>query len=311
MDQTDVLSDVFSTLRLNSHLYFRAELRGDFSVELPGERRHIRFHLVRRGQCWLTLPDGQATRVGDGDIAIVPNGARQVLSAAPALPAIPLPQLLVAGALQDGVLRHGTGDRPVDLLCGFCAFDEAIAHPLLASLPELITLRMADLGQEPWVTAALRLLAMEADLNGQGTTAILARLLEILLVQAVRRITPIADGPAAGYIAALSDPQLSRALVAMHTQPQADWKVGDLAKLAGMSRARFADRFTTVVGVPPIGYLTTWRLTKARALLATSGLDMAEIAARCGYASVPSFTRRFKAAFGLGPGAYRRAARSG
>jgi transcriptional regulator GlxA family with amidase domain len=117
--------------------------------------------------------------------------------------------------------------------------------------------------------------------------------------------------PPAGYLAALADPQLSQALAAIHQQPGIAWTIGALARRAGMSRARFALRFGAVVGVAPIAYLTTWRLMKARALLANSTLDMAEIAARCGYASVPSFTRRFKQAVGIGPGAWRRSARSG
>lgn len=304
MAEHDVLTEVFATLRLRSALYFRAELRGDFAIALPAERRHVRFHLVRRGRCRLTLPDAEPALVEAGDLAIVPDGTAQVLSATAGLVPVPLTRLLAAGALQDGTLRHGSGDPPSLLLCGFCQFDEAIAHPLLASLPPLVVLRQRELGAQPSVTAALDLLALEADLDAQGTNGILTRLLEIIFIQAVRRMPP------AGYLAALADPQLARALAAIHQQPEIAWTIGALARCAGMSRARFAERFTAVVGVAPIGYLTAWRLMKARALLATSTLDMAEIASRCGYASVPSFTRRFKQAVGIGPGAYRRSART-
>jgi AraC family transcriptional regulator, alkane utilization regulator len=300
----DVLTEVFATLRLRSALYFRAELQGDFAIALPAERRHVRFHLVRRGRCWLTLPGAEPALVEAGDLAIVPDGAAQVLSATAGLAPVPLPQLLAAGAVQDGTLRHGSGDPLALLLCGFCRFDEAIAHPLLASLPALMVLRRRALGALPADTAALDLLALEADLDAQGANGILARLLEVIFMQAVRRMPP------AGYLAALADPQLARALAAIHQQPESAWTITALARRAGMSRARFALRFTAVVGATPIGYLTTWRLMKARALLATSTLDMAEIASRCGYASVPSFTRRFKQAVGIGPGAYRRSSRS-
>ena len=310
MNNQDILSDVFSTLRISGGLYFRAELRGDFAVAVPQERRRIRFHLLRRGRCWVAVPGADAVELSEGDLAIVPDGAGQVLSAAPDAAPLPLAEVMAGGGLVEGVLRYGQGDRQTSLLCGFCHFDEAMDHPVLTNLPGLLMVRLEDLGAEPWAAATLRLLSLEADLAAQGTSGVLARLLEIVFIQALRRMTPKPEAAAKGFIAALSDARLSKALHAMHGEPQHGWTIRDLARLAGMSRASFAESFASVVGVPPLGYLTAWRLMKARGLLAASDLDMAEIAERCGYASVPSFTRRFKAAFGLGPGAYRRSAGS-
>lgn len=310
MDKYDILSDVFSTLRIRSNLYFLAELKGDFSIEVPPERRRIRFHLVRQGRCWLRLPDGRVQELGEGDIAIVPNGIAQVLSGTPDAAPVSLGEIVAGGALREGLLTYGVGERRARLLCGFCQFDEELDHPVLTGLPALLTLRSEDLGGEPWTAATLRLLAMEAELNGQGSTGILTRLLEIVFIQAVRRIEAGLGEEARGFIVALSDDRLSKALRGIHKKPSLDWTIAALAKEAGMSRARFADRFTTLVGMPPIGYLTRWRLSLARDLLVNSALDMAEVAARCGYASVPSFSRRFKEAFGIGPGSYRRSAKS-
>ncbi len=310
MDNQDILSDVFSTLRIRSELYFRAELRGNFSIELPPKRRRIRFHMVRQGQCWMTMPGGEQTKLCEGETAIVPNGSGQVLSAELNAQPVPLSEILEAGALRQGVLRYGSGSRQTRLLCGFCQFDEAVDHPVLSNLPELLVIRPTDLGGEPWTAATLRLLSMEADLNEQGTAGILARLLEVLFIQAVRWMTQGLGESATGFIAALADAQLSRALQAIHREPHVAWKIRDLAKLAGMSRARFADRFAAVVGVPPIAYLTAWRLMMARALLVNTDLDMAEIASRCGYASVPSFSNRFTRSFNIGPGKFRRSSRS-
>ncbi len=309
MNEIDVLSDVFSTLRIHSDLYFSAQLRGEFSVEVPSEMRRIRFHLLCEGRCWLQLPDGGINELTQGDIAIVPNGVAQVLSSAPGLAPVPLSEVVENGALQQGVLRYGEGERRTRLLCGFCQFDEAIDHPVLANLPELMVLRPQDLGSAPWTAMALRLLSMEADLNAQGTVGVLTRLLEIIFIQSVRRMETDPLSPAKGFMAALSDVQLSRALQVMHTQPHVSWKIQGLAEIAGMSRAGFARRFTELLGVPPIEYLTHWRLIKARALLAGTNLDMLEIAGRCGYASTPSFSRRFKETFGVGPGSYRRASK--
>lgn len=310
MNKYDALSDVLLSLRFRGDLYFRAELRGEFAVELGSERRTIRFHLVRRGSCWLTHPGGRVVELKQGDLVIVPKGVSQVLSSAPDLRALPLEDLLAAGGLNDGVLSFtGEGDRMTSLLCGFCQFDEGINHPLLAQLPDVLLLQPNRLGDQPWELAALRLMELEADLAAQGMGAVLGRALEIVFAQVLRRSAREGVTESNGYMSALADPQLSRALTAIHTIPQENWTLTTLAKEAGLSRARFAERFAATVGQPPIAYLTAWRLIRARDLLRSTALSTEEIAARCGYASLPSFTRRFKKAFGVGPGAWRRTAR--
>ena len=312
MDKNDVLTDVFATLRLRGDLYFRAEFHGRFAIEIGAERRKVRFHLVRAGRCWLTHAEGDAVELVEGDMVIVPNGAAQVLSSTPGLSSRRLEDVIAGGALENGILSYkGTGkrNRYVSLLCGFCQFDEAIDHPLVAHLPNLIVLRANHLGDRPWVAATLRLLAMEADLGAQGMDGVLARLLEIIFIQAARRLVDGGDDLSNGYVAALADPRLSRALLAMHDAPEINWTVSGLAQEAGMSRAHFAARFMAILQVPPITYLTTWRLIKARAMLRDNALATGEIARRCGYASLPSFTRRFKAEFGIGPGTFRRTCR--
>ncbi len=310
MKNFDALSDVLSSLRIRGDLYFRADLRGDFAVELGAERRIIRFHLVRRGTCWLTHANGRVAELTQGDLIIVPNGASQVLSSAPGLPARPLEELLASGNLSDGLLRYqGEGDGMTTLLCGFCGFDEGIDHPLMKQLPDFLLLQPGNLGDQPWVTATLRLMELEADLAAQGMGAIISKTLEIVLAQLLRRLSASDAIQDKGYMEALADPQLSRALGAIHAAPQQNWTLTDLAKEAGLSRARFAERFTATVGQPPGAYLTAWRLIKARDLLRSTALSTEEVAARCGYASLPSFTRRFKKAFGVGPGTWRRTAR--
>jgi len=308
MEKTDLLSEVFATLRLRSDLYFRADLAGPFAVEVPAERRLVRFHYVRRGGCWLRGGGAEtALQLTEGELAILPNGGAHILADDPQRPALPLHTLLAEAPPDSaGLLRYGEGAGRVELLCGFCAFDEDIEHPVIASLPSMIVLRPQDLGAQPWTLTALRLLGLESELAGDGMRGILSRLLEILFIQALRQSGTTADDGAPGYIAALADPQLSKALSAMHRAAEHPWTIGELARVSGMSRARFAERFTRRVGQAPIAYLTHWRLMKARRLLRESELSTEEVATRCGYASLPSFTRRYKMAFGIGPGAYRR-----
>lgn len=309
MAENDILSDVFATLRLKGGLYFRAELSGAWAIEVPAERRRIRFHLVRHGNCWARVhADQEPTHLMEGDLAIIPNGAAQILSDRPNRKAAKLSDLMAAGAIdQSGVLTYGKGEGRVRLLCGFCDFDEDIEHPVLTTLPALIVLSPRDLGAEPWVTEALRLMFLEADLSGQGMGGILSRLLEVVFIQVLRRLTAAA-GADSSYMSALADPQLSKALLAIQSAPHHPWTIAELARSSGLSRAVFAEKFTSAVGQPPIGYLTNWRLMKARRLLRETSLGIDEIALRCGYQSLPSFTRRFKSAFQIGPGAFRRTA---
>lgn len=309
MRHRDVLSEVFATLRINGNLYFRARLHGGFAVEVPRERRSIRFHLVREGSCFVQVPGDPAVALGAGALAIIPDGAAQVLSSAPGMEPVPLAEVMAAHPVTDGLLECGEGEVGVSLLCGYCAFDEAVDHPVLKALPRLMVLRPEELADEPWAGAALALLREEAELGAPGMTGVLSRMLEIVFLQAVRRIAFGGGSGPAGFMAALVDAGLSGALCAIHEAPQAAWNVESLAREAGMSRARFAAAFSEKVGVPPIAYLTQWRFMKARALLSGTNLNVDEVAARCGYASGASFSRRFKLEYGLGPGAYRKRSR--
>ncbi len=312
MNKTDVLSDVFQALHLRSELYFRTDITGAWAIEIPADRRKIRFHLVLQGRCAVALSgDGEAVVLEAGDLAVVPHGRAHILADRAGRKPKRLDAVLARVAPDEaGVLtiRHD-GEGRVRLLCGFCSFDEAVDHPVLSLLPEFIEVVPSKLGGEPWLAAVLRLMAMEADFAGEGMNGILSRLLEVVFIQTVRARIGGEAAASSGYLQALSDPKLGAALRGMHDQPETPWTLTSLARAAGMSRSVFAERFTTMVGETPIAYLTNWRLMQARRLLRDTSLGTDEIALRCGYASLPSFTRRFKAAFGTGPGAFRRAAR--
>lgn len=306
MDRNDIVSDVVALLRIRSDVYFRARLGPEVSVRVPEEKRRIRFHLVMGGACTVSAC-GAAVELCEGDLVLIPRGACQVIATGEGGDVRPLESLIAAGALREGLLSDGSPSPQAVLLCGYAELDEAISHPALDILPPALPLRLGDLGGEPWMAAALKLMAFEAGLAGAGMAAILARIVEIIVIQAIRRqlLTGESDE---GFIAALADPQLARALKALHGTPQKPWRAAELAAVAGMSRAAFIQRFGAVVGMPPIEYLVRWRLIRARRLLSETTMAIDEVAERCGYRSLPSFSRRFKSAFGIGPGAYRRGA---
>lgn len=303
----DVLSEIFSSLRLQAGLYFSAVLRGGFAVRLPADRRRIRFHLVLEGACVVTIPEFEQVRLGEGDLVLIPDGASQVLSSETSIAgAVDLAELLSHSPPMEGILHVGEAGPVCRLLCGFLRFDEAIDHPLLASLPPMIVLRQTDAPGSSAIAAALALLRAETDDAGAGQAPVLERIVEILLMQVVRSSLSGHAIYSNGFARALADPRLSRALSAIHSRIDADWNLDTLAGCAGMSRSRFAESFTTAVGLTPFAYLTRWRMIRARELLAQPNLDMAEVAERCGYRSVPAFGRRFVAIFGIGPGEWRR-----
>ncbi|EEA94618.1 AraC family transcriptional regulator [Pseudovibrio sp. JE062] len=307
MNRNDILSEIFTGLQISSDTYFRTHFAGDFSIAIPTEQRRIRFHLVLRGSCWLCMEGEPPVFLEEGDVALIPNGAAQMIKSDPALPSVGLGELLTGGALRDGCLHVGEGADTNSLLCGFCQFDEELDHPILSSLPASLRLRLQDLGSEPWLAATLKLIALEANFNGQGSSAILNRLIETIVIQSTRTLSarPSEDAQA-GFIAALGDKSLSRAITEFHRAPEQNWQVTDLAEIAGMSRASFARHFIRHVGKPPMEYVRDWRLMRARSLLTDTNLSSEEIATRCGYNSLPSFSKLFKKRFGMGPGTFRR-----
>jgi len=244
--------------------------------------------------------------LSEGDVALVPNGIAQSIKASPDIPPVDLPKLIAAGAIKDQVLMLGEGIETASLLCGFCFFDDAIDHPITEVLPDYIHLRHQDLGNAPWLSATLTLIGLEANHNGQGTNAIINRLIEITVIQAIRQISLENRPENKGFLQALSDKALSKVLFAIHHNPEEKWRVENLASLAGMSRSGFAKKFQSEIGKTPMEYVRDWRLMKARILLTNTALSTEEIAIKCGYASLPSFSKLFKSRFNIGPSTYRR-----
>lgn len=306
----DVLTDVLSNLRLRGQMYFRTEFVGRWGVSLPADRQTIRFHLVVQGECWVAVQGGgEPIRLREGDFALVPHGAAQTLSDAPDAGAVPLETLLGAGKLgEDGVLRHGTSESSprARLVCGFCSFDDELNHPLFVGLPAVLVMGRHFTGSSPWLAEAVRVIAMEANLDAIGGPAVIGRLMEVLFIQGIRHQRDSQSSPGIPYLLAITDKNLKAAIEAMHEQPERGWTLSELARVSNMSRGRFAKRFKEALGQSPLQYLTDWRLQKAKRLLRDTDLSVAEVGSRSGYQSLPSFTRRFGKRFGVSPGAFRK-----
>ena len=308
-DAADVLAAVMDAVRLRSGVFCRSELKAPWGLSLRASP-FAHFHVIERGGCWLRLRGLEPVALAGGDLVVVPHGSGHTLSDSPKTKPRPLADMPGRRSGERGCLvMRGGGDGPeTQLVCGSFRFDRPDAHPLVALLPPLLHIRPDGGEATEWLQATLRFLARETREPRPGSETIVSRLTDVIFVQALRAWLETAPVGQGGWLGALRDAQVASALVAVHRMPERDWTTASLAAVAGMSRSRFAARFTALVGEPPLAYLTGWRLQSAAGLLRDRQTGLAEVAARVGYESEAAFSKAFRRRFGLPPGAYRRRA---
>jgi AraC-like DNA-binding protein len=231
-----------------------------------------------------------------------------VLSSAPGVPAaklFDLPRELASE--RSANLRHGGGGAPTTMICAAVRFDDPSAHHLVRLLPRLIAVDTWNSPEMEWIQSTLRFLTSEARELRAGGETVITRLADILVIQAIRAW--IASDPRAqtGWLGALRDKQVGRAIALIHRDPARDWTVASLASAVGMSRSAFAARFTQLVGEPAMRYVARWKMHAALTWLKESDISLGELASRLGYESEAAFSRAFKRFMGMSPGAARQA----
>ncbi|MFE6870053.1 AraC family transcriptional regulator [Kitasatospora sp. NPDC057692] len=312
----DVLSDVVAVMRTGEPRSARVEWHGAWGQRFPGAPG-AGFQVVLRGSCWLLRDDAEPVRLDAGDVLLLSRGQGHGLADHPSTPlAEPACDPHSTPRRQTGAVGGADGpggpEEPTTVtLCGAYQLDPSRAHPLLRDLPDVLHLP-ARPDRHPELRAAMGLLDSELAAPRPGSDAAVTALLDLLLLLVLRawadERAPLADGRTGGWAAALADPAVSRALDAIHRSPERNWTVETLAGEAGLSRAAFARRFAALVGRPPLGYLTWWRLTTAARRLDGTDEPLNSIARQVGYGSEFAFAHAFKREFGLPPGRYRRAA---
>lgn len=309
----DLLSDILLRLNLRGSLYFRTSFTSPWGVEVPAFANVARFHFVHRGRCLVRVAGaGGLVALEQGDLLIVPKGASHRLFCDPVNEGhvLPLDRVIeLSGFTGEGALVYGgdDDDRDTQLVCGHFAFDPLARHPLIDRLPPYI--HLADYGQAAgkWMEASLRMIGTEAGGAQIGGDLIALKMSEIILAQALR-VFLAGEGANQAGLAGLADPQLARALAALHRDPGRAWTVADLAREAGLSRTGFALRFAADMNMTPMAYLTQWRMQLARHALRHGREPVADVAERVGYGSEAAFVRVFRKEAGLTPAAFRRAA---
>lgn len=320
----DVLSEVLSAVRLTGSVFFDVTATSPWVAEappsaqiagivMPGAQHAIEYHVVTRGSCWISIVDGEPfepVRLAQGDIAVIPHGEPHALSSSPGMRAQPNLDIHRRPSDDDSLpfkLKTGSdGPGDVHLVCGFFTCDVRPFNPLLDALPRFMRLgREASTATDGLLEQFVRFAAAEASNKRAGGQSILNRLSELMFVEAIRAHMDQLAGSNTGWLAGLQDPLVGRALTLLHARPAHAWTLEGLAAQSGASRSALVDRFTQLMGYPPIQYLTRWRMQLAAKRLTDTGDKVAAVAQEVGYDSEAAFSRAFKKFSGRSPGDWR------
>ncbi|HEV2528943.1 MAG TPA: AraC family transcriptional regulator [Thermomicrobiales bacterium] len=304
---TDPLGEALHLLRMTGSFYRLSELTSPWGMTLPAIEGCLWFHVVTSGTALLTVGDEPTRTLRPGELVLVPHGRGHELRDAPGSPVPPILSLrreIITERYE--ILRHGGGGSPTVMICGAVTFDHPAALDLVGALPPVMTVEAFGAGQTEWIRSTLQLMAIEAASLRPGGETVITRLADILVIQAIRAWLAGDATPGTGWLGALRDPQIGRAVAMIHRDPAHGWTVAALADAVAMSRSAFSARFTALVGEPAMRYVTGWRMRLAHAALAERRETVAEVAHRFGYESEAAFSRAFSRAMGVAPGAVRR-----
>lgn len=322
----DALSDVLRAVRLTGAAFFDVIARAPWCAEqptreqvlpkiLPGAEHLISYHVVTEGECYAArIGDAEPVHLRAGEVVVFTKGDPHVMSSAPGMRAQPVTQQEVDHAASGtlpffrDVYNEGGGDRPpsVKLVCGFLACDAQPFNPLFDNLPPVIKSGRVAGDDSSWLGEFIRVAMLEASSKRVGGESVLSKLTELMFIEVVRRYLESLPPGQSGWLAGLRDPFVGKVLSLMHGAPAKPWTIEALAKEAGVSRSVLAERFTELVGLPPMHYLANWRMQIAAGLLSGGTTNIATIAAETGYGSEAAFSRAFKKMVGLPPAAWRR-----
>ena len=318
----DALSDALRVLRLNGAVFLDAEFTAPWCVIshaghggaeiLSGGPNIVFFHVLTEGRCRARLAQGGPVfDLGAGDLIMLPRDDDHMMGSDLHL-APTVADTLVQPAIDGGMMRieHGGGGEKTRFVCGFLRYDERLCGPMLEALPRILRVPLGDGPATAWLTSLLQAGARESAIPRPGGETVLAKLSELLFVEAMRRYIELLPEEETGWLAALRDRFVGRALALLHERPGHAWTVEELGESVGLSRSALAQRFTDIIGQAPIQYLTRWRLTIAAQRLRNERASLASIAAESGYESEAAFNRAFKRALGTTPAAWRRGDRS-
>lgn len=317
----DVLSDALRSLHITGTLLLREAYSAPWAVAIPDATalhgllalkrgtRAVAFHLVEFGHCEVLTSDGSTEVLQAGEMAICFNGRdHRIGEGKPSR--VQTVQHLLGG--QPNVQKPEFTGQPVaaSLICGVFLLQHTAFNPLVAALPAVVRASLSRPGQLSNLSGIACLMVEEMGRTGMGGAQpgsgfVVERLLEVLCAQAIRAHLQDAPRTQAGWVRAIHDPVVGRAMALVHAQPGGDWSVQRLASAVAMSPSRFAARFSDTLGDSPMAYVSKLRMDAACKLLVNTQATVDQIATDVGYESAAAFNRAFKTHVGLAPGFWR------
>ncbi|HYK24806.1 MAG TPA: AraC family transcriptional regulator [Steroidobacteraceae bacterium] len=320
---SDALSDLLRTVRLTGATFFNVAATEPWAVEqpapevilpkiLPGGERLISYHVVTEGRCFATIKGEEPIALEAGEVIVITHGDSHVMSSSPGMRATRVgPEAIAkasAGPLPLFVNYGAKGAPSARLVCGFLACDARPFNPLLENLPPVMTARASQDSSGGWLAQFIHVAVLESTERRAGSESVLAKLSELMFIEVVRRHLESMPPERAGWLAGLRDPFVGKALALMHGSPAHDWTIEELGRKIGLSRSVLAERFSDLVGMPPMQYLARWRIQIAAKILSEASSNIASIAEEIGYESEAAFSRAFKKLVGVPPSVWRRRA---
>ncbi len=293
---TDPLSEMVTLLQPGTPSSKIASGAGRWIVHRAESGRPF-YCAILEGTCRFAVEGHEPLVLNTGDFVLIPSAFNFTASSIEP----PRDKRDRHVALANGEIRHGNPNGPPDvrLLVGYCVFGSPDSSLLISLLPRVVLVR-----SDPRLSTLMQLVSDESHAQRPARDVVLARLLEVLLIEALRSTAGLAASP--GLLRGLADDRLAAAIRKMHESPTNAWTVAQLAQEAGLSRSAFFDRFNRAVGVAPMEYLLGWRMALAKDLLRRKGNSVGEVAARVGYSSTSTFSVAFTRHVGRPPTQYAR-----
>jgi AraC-like DNA-binding protein len=309
----NALDEVLNSIRVRSTVYCPIEVGAPWGLYIE-EERGASFCILTKGSALLVIEDLNIRRwLKAGDFIIITKRCGCKFSDSPHSEHVNLQDWLRRNPPRpDGTYKVEGKGEVAKFIGGAFFVENHESHPLLKVLPAFLHFSGAaartgaDGEVVDWLQTTLSFISSEAATRMPGAETIITRLSDILFIQAIRAYANTVSGEEPNWFAAAADSQIGEAIAHIHRAPQDPWTVEQLAALCGMSRSAFANRFTKLVGEPPLRYLSRWRMHKAIEMLGENRLTTAEVASLTGYESEAAFSKAFKKWNGQGPGAYRR-----
>ena len=329
MEVSDPLSDVLRSVRLRGSVFFYVSCRDNWSARapgaglmgpavMPGSEHVMAYHMFVKGEGWVTIDGQEPVHLRAGDTVLLPHGDAHMVASAPGL--APKSDAELSARMRDGpkpisILYQGGAcqvghdvsfsDASTLVVCGFIACDLRPFNPLINTLPRL--LHSPSSAVSAWVRPMLEQAAAEAQARRAGSALLLQRVSEMVFTDAARQHLDSLPPDTHGWLGALRDRRVGRAIELMHQTPSQPWTLDELGRRAGLSRSTLHERFVSLLGMPPMQYLTRWRMQAAARMLREHHSSVTSVAMDVGYDSESAFSKAFKRATGLPPAAWRRA----